>query len=96
MYLNDDVEGGATKFYLPSSPENASRLDADGNELLPIDILSVRPKKGSVICFYHGNHKLSPVHEGEFVETGSKYVIRTDVLYRRGEKTTTNNVHEEL
>lgn len=31
--------------------------------------------------FYHGNHPLSPLHEGAVVTQGIKYVVRTDVLY---------------
>uniref|UniRef100_A0A0G4FCN6 Fe2OG dioxygenase domain-containing protein n=1 Tax=Chromera velia CCMP2878 TaxID=1169474 RepID=A0A0G4FCN6_9ALVE len=42
---------------------------------------SVTPRQGSVLCFFHGYHPLSPLHEGEMVEEGRKFVARTDVLY---------------
>ena len=85
IYLNDDVSGGETKFYLPNLSQDESRIDADGKRFFPIDIVSVTPKKGSVICFHHGNHNLSPIHEGGAVANGAKYVVRTDVLYKRNE-----------
>ena len=64
IYLNDDFEGGRTKFDLGRAGS-----------------LSVTPKKGAVLCFFHGHHPLSPLHEGEVVTAGAKYVARTDVLY---------------
>lgn len=65
IYLNDDFEGGGTRFFLESSQG-----------------LVVQPTRGSVLCFYHGYHPLSPLHAGELVTKGSKYVLRTDVEYQ--------------
>ncbi len=42
--------------------------------------LSVRPKAGTALLF---NHHL--LHEGAPVEAGVKYVVRSDVMYRRAE-----------
>lgn len=42
--------------------------------------IPVTPKKGNAVFFYHGNHKLSPLHEGSVVTLGTKYIIRTDLL----------------
>ena len=40
----------------------------------------LKPKKGSAALFFH------PVsHRGDEVEKGMKYVIRTDVMFRKGE-----------
>jgi len=69
MYLNDNFEGGATTLLLPS---------ADGS----LDRVSVDPAVGSVLCFYHGHHPLSPLHEGSVVVRGVKYVARSDVMYQ--------------
>jgi hypothetical protein len=40
--------------------------------------LLVRPERGKALVFYHRQ-----VHEGMPVVTGRKYVLRTDVMYRR-------------
>ncbi|KAK7250343.1 glutathione transferase [Aureococcus anophagefferens] len=45
------------------------------------EVSGVAPKKGSVLCFLHGHHPFSPLHEGALVDAGTKYVARTDVLY---------------
>eukprot|EP00392_Amoebophrya_sp_AT5.2_P018047 g18502.t1 len=93
IYLNDDCEGGETSFYYdvrqlaeigvggretmletPAAPEAESAA-----ELVKV---SVRPKKGGILCFWHGQHPWSPLHEGSKVERGVKYVVRTDVLYK--------------
>ena len=68
MYLNDDFDGGATTFYVPSA--GAAGLRAYG----------VQPRIGTVLCFPQGN-LASLVHEGSAVTRGFKCVIRTDVLY---------------
>jgi prolyl 4-hydroxylase len=65
VYLNDQVEGGETKFYA-------------GLENVTCDLPSryVRPKTGMALVFDHGIW-----HEGTVVRSGRKYVIRTDVMY---------------
>ena len=64
IYLNDDFEGGETRFYLPQGVARG-----------------VVPRTGSVTVFPQGN-TASLIHEGSQVTRGTKYVIRTDVLYR--------------
>ena len=68
FYLDNmaDYEGGATTFF-------ESTEDAVGH--------AVRVPQGSVLCFFHGQHPLSPLHEGSRVSRGVKRVVRTDVLY---------------
>jgi len=82
MYLNDDFEGGHTKFYTPKSESPNSEV-----------IAAVKPKAGSVLIFpqavseeaveYAREHW--PVHEGSPVSSGArpKYVIRSDVLFTK-------------
>jgi hypothetical protein len=36
---------------------------------------------GGALCFFHGEHELSPLHEGSLVTRGLKRIVRTDVLY---------------
>ena len=77
IYLNDDFNGGNTAFYTAADDES---LRVDG----------VQPRAGSVLFFPHGCASGSLLHEGSTVTEGSKFVIRTEVLYkweRRTEKT---------
>ena len=74
VYLNDDIEGGATTFFLPD-PRARSGLLAH----------SVRPQAGCALCFPQGN-TANLIHEGSPVRSGYKYVIRSDVLYVDAEK----------
>ncbi|CAM0138080.1 hypothetical protein VKS41_001303 [Umbelopsis sp. WA50703] len=69
IYLNEEFDGGSTTFFLPSAEEGI--LEAHG----------VSPRRGSVLCFPHGNTAGSLLHEGSPVLSGAKYVIRADVLY---------------
>ncbi len=67
LYLNDSGE-----FTGGSTRYYAER--AEGSELLGV----VRPEAGTLIVF---DHELW--HDGEAVSSGTKYVMRTDVLYTR-------------
>ena len=82
IYLNDNFEGGQTRFYFPSK-DGTSSLAAQG----------ISPKCGSVLVFSQGN-TASLLHEGSAVTVGTKYVVRTDVLYRAsvGKTTTTTTM----
>jgi len=50
----------------------------------------VEPKKGSALLFWHGSHPNSPMHEGSLCEGGTKYVLRSDVMYAT-ERTRSND-----
>lgn len=54
IYLNDDFDGGATKF----------------------EDLTIEPKQGRCLLFFHPLR-----HEGERLVMGTKYILRTDVMY---------------
>lgn len=41
------------------------------------------PKQGDGLLFYHGPHEFSPWHEGSPMIKGSKYVLRTDIMFKR-------------
>lgn len=43
--------------------------------------IAVKLPRGAALCFCHGEHPLSPLHEGSEVTRGIKHVIRSDVLY---------------
>lgn len=56
VYLNENFEGGETKF----------------------DELTIYPKTGSALCFIHEQK-----HESIPITKGIKYVLRSDVMYRK-------------
>ena len=82
MYLNDDFEGGHTKFYTPKSESSESEV-----------IAAVKPKAGSMLLFPQAVSEEAvqyardnwPLHEGSPVSKGArpKYVIRSDVLFTK-------------
>ncbi len=61
LYLNDNFQGGETRFYYDDTRPR----------------LSVVPKQGMALAFKH-----QQLHEGAPVESGRKYVLRTDVMYQ--------------
>lgn len=66
VYLNDDCEGGATKF------RDYSTVDGQRTKI-ETDIV---PTRGMALLFRHERW-----HEGTEVICGAKYVLRTDVFY---------------
>ena len=66
IYLNDGMVGGETRFFF--GMEQAFRQRP---------YLSVQPKRGMALAFIH-----SIWHEGAMVQSGLKYVLRTDVMYK--------------
>lgn len=50
--------------------------DFEGGETEFENLFTVAPKKGSALVFYHPLR-----HEGKILVSGTKYVLRTDVMY---------------
>ena len=71
VLLNDDFEGGATRFLVPAEGRGDSRWRE----------VDIRTPAGGVLCFPHGMHPLHCVHSSEPVTGGTKYIIRTDMLF---------------
>ena len=67
LFLTDDFEGGATRFHV--------------NPLDHQDCIDLRTPRGGALCFPHGMHPLHCVHASTPIESGSKYIIRSDVLF---------------
>ena len=67
--LNDNFEGGETTYFTPA------------RDLGFLDATPVCPRLGDCLVFPHGACEGSILHEGSPVLEGSKYVIRTEVLY---------------
>ena len=65
LYLNDDFRGGATAFH--QLPRSTRPITE------PIVVV---PRAGDALCFRH-----EWLHEGRPVESGRKYVLRSDVFF---------------
>eukprot|EP00931_Biecheleriopsis_adriatica_P072758 TRINITY_DN47170_c0_g1_i1.p1 TRINITY_DN47170_c0_g1~~TRINITY_DN47170_c0_g1_i1.p1 ORF type:complete len:696 (+),score=167.85 TRINITY_DN47170_c0_g1_i1:44-2089(+) len=70
VYLNDDCEGGCTTFFVPNPGEEGT-----------LDARPVQPRMGSATVFPHGDTGVPLLHEGSSVTSGTKYLLRTDVVY---------------
>jgi hypothetical protein len=76
IFLNDDYEGGRTQFLVSKTdPNKPATSSTDTN------IVSVNTPKGAALCFPHGMHPLHCVHSSEPISVGTKYIIRTDILF---------------
>ncbi len=76
LYLNDDYEGGETKFYK--------------NKCDKIPSYTYKAKKGDLLIF---NHDIW--HEGSAVQSGEKYILRSDLIFKkRGGITLVNHSHK--
>ena len=76
LYLNEDYEGGATRFRVNAS--NSEEPARYYNEVREVDVYT---PAGAALCFPHGMHPQHCIHSGETILKGTKYIIRTDVLY---------------
>lgn len=70
LFLSDGYRGGRTLFHLPPN------VDAATEVLVPVST-----PRGAGLCFPHGSDPRHCVHAGERVEGGTKYIVRTDVLF---------------
>ena len=70
LFLSDGYTGGRTLFYV--------REGGGGAETKAVGVAT---PKGAALCFPHGFHPLHCLHAGEPIGSGTKYIIRTDVLF---------------
>jgi len=68
IYMNDEFEGGSTRFYKSSDEKHVD--------------FACKPKTGLCVIFRQppGAYYL---HDGEKLHNGIKYLLRTDVMYKR-------------
>ena len=59
----------------------ALATDTPAHALGATPSLTVGAAPPQALCFYHGEHELSPLHEGSLVTRGVKHIVRSDVLY---------------
>lgn len=76
ILLNEDYEGGETEFMV--SHDDPSRAPRRGEA---IQRLRVRTPAGAALCFPHGMHPQHCVHASTPITRGTKYIIRTDILF---------------
>lgn len=76
LFLSDDYEGGATQFYVSKTEPNRPARRAD-----EADIIDVRTPLGAALCFPHGSHPQHCMHSSQQITAGTKYIIRSDVLF---------------
>ncbi|CAF1104933.1 unnamed protein product [Adineta ricciae] len=73
IYLNDDFEGGETKFF-PDKQHCRFLRDIENKQ----PVHTIEPKRGMALVNIH-----NILHEGSKVQSGVKYVLRTDILYQK-------------
>jgi len=77
LYLNGDFSGGSTNFVKESQsmlPGTNGKFYADQENIT----LRIVPEIGLALLFNH--HML---HEGQALESNVKYLMRSDIMYRR-------------
>ncbi len=76
LFLTENYTGGATRFYISKSDSSRpARHPDDAN------IIDVRTQIGGALCFPHGMHPLQCMHGSEEITMGTKYIIRSDILF---------------
>lgn len=85
IYLNDTFQGGDTIFIRPNTERKMEQTVKEELENGYSIMHTCCPKKGSALVFNH-----NVIHAGNPVEYGSKYIIRSDILFKR-ENTNTDN-----
>mmetsp|Transcript_9460 Transcript_9460/g.15202 ORF Transcript_9460/g.15202 Transcript_9460/m.15202 type:complete len:247 (+) Transcript_9460:128-868(+) len=70
VYLNDDFEGGETRFFQETQRHYES---PDLSKL----IYSYKPRAGDAMLFYS-----QQTHDGAELLSGAKYILRTEVMFR--------------
>lgn len=76
LFLSDDYDGGATRFQV--SKADPHRPAPQAGEASSVDL---RTPQGGALCFPHGMHPLHCVHASQPITAGTKYIIRSDVLF---------------
>jgi len=79
LFLNDAYVGGSTGFYV--SATDPTRPARKGEAAVEV---SIRTPTGAALCFPHGLHPLHCLHRSESIVSGTKYIMRTDVLVKTG------------
>ncbi|MCG9612760.1 oxidoreductase [Vibrio harveyi] len=76
ILLSDEFEGGETEFMVNRDDPTKPARQHDNAK-----VESVRTPSGSVLCFPHGAHPYHCLHGSAQILSGTKHIIRTDVLF---------------
>ncbi|MEM7193900.1 MAG: oxidoreductase [Pseudomonadota bacterium] len=76
FFLSDDFEGGDTQFMVSQSNPDRPAVQGD----TPV-VMNIRVPKGGLLLFPHGTHPLHCVHSSAPIVSGTKYIVRTDLLF---------------
>ena len=76
LFLSDGYAGGETRFF--TSRGDPSRPARDPGDAEQIDL---RTPLGAALCFPHGTHPRHCLHASAPIESGHKYIVRSDVLF---------------
>lgn len=73
LFLSEDYRGGATRFIVDDAAAKPAAAAEHG--------VDVGTPLGAALCFPHGSHPQHCLHASTPVESGSKYIVRSDVLF---------------
>ena len=76
LFLSENYTGGATRFYVSKNDPTRPARDPD-----TADMIEVRTPLGAALCFPHGMHPQHCMHSSQQITAGTKYIIRTDILF---------------
>jgi len=76
IYLNSEFDGGKTRFYMSKDPYFEWRSDFGKPDF------EIVPKAGLCLLFQQPP-ACTYWHDGEEISSGCKYLLRSDVMYRR-------------
>ena len=76
LFLSDGYAGGATQFHVSKADPARPARHTDEAE-----IIDVRTPLGGALCFPHGTHPRHCMHSSQRITAGTKYIIRSDVLF---------------
>ena len=79
-YLNGGFEGGATRFY--DGDEEGDLMTAIHHGEVGEPAYAFAPRQGAA-CVFRQPPERHYLHDGERLRSGVKYLLRTDVMYRR-------------
>ena len=81
IYLNDDFEGGETKFYIPKQRTYPLEINlCDTSDQEQYDVISVKPRAGSAVLFSQ-----NILHESAAVTSSRKCILKTDIMLKRSQ-----------
>ncbi|NRA22160.1 MAG: 2OG-Fe(II) oxygenase [Oceanospirillaceae bacterium] len=76
LFLSDDFSGGETQFLVNKDhPQLPAKVASE------VKKVNIRTPRGGVLVFPHGQHPLHCLHSSEPIIKGTKYIVRTDVLF---------------